>query len=47
MIWLDYFLQMFVSAVAWCLAVVATIGVVGLVVWLWFIWSPLPKRGRR
>lgn len=32
MIWLDYFLQLFVHALAWCLAVVVTLGIMLLVV---------------
>lgn len=34
MIWLDYFLQVFVEALAWSLAVVAALTLVG-----WGIWT--------
>ena len=29
MVWLDFFLQVFVEALAWCFAVIASLGVVG------------------
>lgn len=33
MIWLDFFLQTFVHAVAWCLAVIISLGLIGWGVW--------------
>lgn len=33
MIWVDYFLQVFVEALAWALAVITALGLVGCGVW--------------
>lgn len=38
MIWLDYFLQIFVHALAWCLAVIASLGLTG-----WGVWAMLTR----
>lgn len=34
MIWLDFFAQAFVNALAWCLAIAVTLGAVGAVAWV-------------
>ena len=34
MIWLDFFLQAFVYALAWCLAVIVSMSLVGAGVWM-------------
>lgn len=36
MIWLDFFLQVFVHALAWCLAVASTFALVIVVAWAGF-----------
>lgn len=33
MMWLDYFLQVFVGALAWCLAIALVVGLVGAIFW--------------